>query len=115
MKTLLADGGLSDILGAFKGVRRPRSPAQVPQVSPDGEPPHAEEHPMAENRAQDTHVAEHPLPDRPAQSAASQEQRAREQPRGGTGPQPFDLGVPADSLGLLGLRGDRSFVDRSLV
>ena len=115
MKTLLADGALTDILKAFKNVRTPRDPADARQASPVEEPPHAKEQPKPKNGAHESQVEEHLPPNRPPQSPAPQEQRAREQPRGGTGPQPFDLGVPADSLGLLGLGGDTSFVDRPLV
>ena len=115
MKTLLADGGLTDILKAFKNVRHPRNPAEARQASPGGDPPHTEEQPVAENRAQDTHVAEHLPSNRPPQSPAPQAPRVRENPSGGSGPQRVDIGLPAAELGLLGLRGDSSFVDRPLV
>ena len=115
MKVLLADGGLTDILEAFKNVRHPRNPAQAPQASADGEPPHAEEQPKAENGAHSSPVAEHLPPDTPPQSAVPQEPRVRESPGGWTGPRRFDIGVPAEELGLLGLRGDTTFVDWPLV
>lgn len=115
MKTLLADGALTDILKAFKNVRTPRNPAEARQASPEGDPPNAEDQPKAQNVAHDTQVAEHPLPDRPPQSPTPQVLPAKEKPGGGTGPQRVNIGVPSDSLGLLGLRGDTSFVDRSLV
>lgn len=115
MKTVLADGGLTDILEAFKNVSLLRNPAQAPQASPDREPPHAEEQPEAETGAHDSQVAEHLPPVTPPQSPAPQEPRVRQKPGDGTGPSRFDIGVPADSLGLLGLRGDTSFVDRPLV
>ena len=115
MKIVFADGGLTDILRAFKGVKPPRAPAQAPQESPVVEPPHTEEQTKAEDEAKDSQVTEHLPPNRPPQSAAPQEPRVREKPGGGGGPPRFDIGVPADSLGLLGLRGDTSFVDRPLV
>ena len=70
MKTLLADGGLTDILAAFKNVRHPRNPAEARQASPDGEPPHAEEQPRAEKGAHNTQVPEDMPPNRPPQSPA---------------------------------------------
>ena len=115
MKILLADGGLTDILKAFKNVRHPQNHSQEPQASPGGDPPYPEPQPEAEHGAQDTQVPEHVTSNSPPQSPAPQEPRVREKPGGSTGPQPFDIGVPADSLGLLGLRGDTSFVDRPLV
>ena len=115
MKTLLADGGLTDILHAFKDVRPARNHSQAQQASPVVEPPHAEEQPRAENGAQESQVAEHLPPNRPPQSPAPQEPRVRESPGGSTGPRRVDIGLSADSLGLLGLRGDTSFVDRPLV
>ena len=114
-KILFADGRLTDILQAFKNVRHPRNTAQAPQASPDGEPPQSEEQAEAENGGDDGQVAEQVFPSRPPQSPAPQEPRVRESPGGTTGPRKFDTGVPADGLGLLGLRGDTSFADRPLV
>lgn len=115
LKTVLADGGLTDILEAVKTARHPRSPAQAPQASPDGEPPHAEEQTEAANGAHDSQVAENLPPNRPPQSPAPQESPIRENPGGGTGPRRFDIGVPAEELGLLGVGGDTTFVDWPLV
>ena len=117
LKIVLEDGGVTAILAAFKNVRPPHNPVQARQASQDGEPPHAEEQPQpeAENRAHDSQVAEHLPPDRPPQPPTPQEPRVREKPGGGTGPQRVDIGLPAAELGMLGLRGDTSFVDWPLV
>ena len=115
MKTLVADGGLRDILEAFKNVRHPRNHSQGQQASTGAEPPFAEELPGAETGTQESQVTEHLPSNGPPRLAAPQEPRVMEKPVGGTGPQRVDIGVPADSLGLLGLRGDTSFVDWPLV
>ena len=115
MKILLEDGGFAGILAAFKNVRYPRNPAQAPQASPGGEPPHAEEQHKTENGAHDSQVAEHVPSNRPPQAPAPQESPVKESPGSGRGPRRFDIGLPAAELGLLGLRGDTTFVDWPLV
>ena len=58
MKIVLADGGLKDILDAFKNARPPRNPAESREASPDDEPPYAEEQPKTEDGAPDSQVAD---------------------------------------------------------
>ena len=122
-KILLADGGFRDLLEVFKNVRPSRTPAQGPQASRGGETPRPEGRHRAGKEADgggqwsgpNEQVAQVRAPSLEPQSPAPQEPRANENPSSGTGPRRFDIGVPADSLGLLGLRGDTSFVDWPLV
>ena len=119
IKEIIANGGLKDILEAFKNVGHPRNPVQGPMGSPGAEPFPEGRHEAgkgAEQRPWPTdQVGENQPPIRERQPPVSKEPTVREKPAGAAGPQRVDVGVPAEELGLLGLGGDTTFVDRSLV